>query len=118
MLGRAGIVPTCMYACCLTFCVVATVVLNERQRVAKRKLIEDNRSRKRSEEQLQAAQTQLQIKDEQQCAHDVLTQHDHYIIDEVVSAYEQTTAKVSKPFHMVSGVNRDEWFSWEDALVM
>ena len=68
------------------------MVLNERQRKAKRKLIEDNRER-RKEEQIRSKLKEAGYDQ------DALTDQDRGLICEVVTAYEYTagkaTAKVS-----------------------
>lgn len=74
---------------------VDTVVLNERQRVAKRKLIEENRERKRQE------QTATKEKHDQ-CFHESMTDDDRAVIDDIVCAYEQTTIKITKAYTLVS----------------
>lgn len=63
-----------------------SVVLNEKQRTAKRKLIEENRE-KRKEEQLK-----VRVKDVMQ-DQDTLTDKDRGLICEVVTAYEYTAGK-------------------------
>lgn len=63
-----------------------TVVLNERQRTAKRRLIEENRERRKEE------QTKVRIK-EQSAEVDTLTDYDRGLICEVVTAYEYTSGK-------------------------
>ena len=75
----------------------SSVVLNERQRLAKRKLIEDNRERRRSE------QVRTKLKHEE-CSHehDSITDDDRNLIDDIVSAYEQTSIKISKTYTIVS----------------
>ena len=77
------------------FLFVDAVVLNERQRVAKRKLIEENRERKRQE------QTATKEKHDQ-CFHESMTDDDRAVIDDIVCAYEQTTIKITKPYTLVS----------------
>jgi len=69
------------------------LVLNEKQRLAKRKLIEDNRERRRSE------QVRMKVKHED-CGHehDSMTEDDRNLIDDIVSAYEQTSIKISKTY--------------------
>ena len=71
-----------------------TVVLNDKQRVAKRKLIEDNRERRRSE----ALRNKLK---HDECFHDHLTDDDRSLIDDIVSAYEQTSVNIRKPYTLV-----------------
>ena len=75
-----------------SFCFYFSVVLNEKQRKAKRKLIEENRE-KRKEEVIRQ-----KVKDSGY-DQDALTDQDRGLICEVVTAYEYTagkaTAKVS-----------------------
>ena len=86
------------------FNMYVVVVLNEKQRVAKRRLIEDNRERRRVE------QTRMKIKHEQ-CYHDCLTDDDRSLIGDIVGAYEQTSIKITKTYTIVSlGVS-----DWEGA---
>ena len=73
------------------------VVLNERQRVAKRKLIEDNRERRKAET------VTTKVKHDQYYP-DELTDEDQNLIDDIVLAYEQTAIKVTKTYTVV-GVN-------------
>ena len=72
------------------------MVLNDKQRVAKRKLIEENRERRKQEA------VKVKLKHEQ-CYHDFLTEEDRSLIDDVVSAYEQTGVNAPKPWSLVSG---------------
>ena len=72
-----------------------TVVLNDRQRVAKRRLIEENRERRRAE------QLRNKVKHDQ-CYHDCLTDEDSSLIRDIVTAYEQTAVKVTKTYTIVS----------------
>ena len=63
--------------------------------MAKRKLIEENRERKRQE------QTETKVK-HGQCFHESMTDDDRAVIDDIVCAYEQTTVKITKPYTLVS----------------
>ncbi|KAI0240712.1 Thyroid hormone receptor beta [Lamellibrachia satsuma] len=81
----------CRFQKCLVVGMAMDLVLNERQRVAKRKLIEENRERKRQE------QTATKEKHDQ-CFHESMTDDDRAVIDDIVCAYEQTTVKITKPY--------------------
>lgn len=72
------------------------VVLNEKQRKAKRKLIEENREKRKQET------TKVKTKPIEGCNHDTLTETDKTIIAEVTSAYEQTVVKVPMKENAVS----------------
>ena len=72
------------------------MVLNEKQRKAKRKLIEDNREKRKQE----TAKVKTRP---DSCNHDALTDSDAEIIAEVTSAYEQTAVKVPNKDVTVSG---------------
>lgn len=63
-----------------------SVVLNEKQRTAKRKLIEENREKRKEE------QSKVRVKDAIQ-DQDTLTDKDRGLICEVVTAYEYTAGK-------------------------
>ena len=73
---------------CLQTYLFFSVVLNEKQRKAKRKLIEDNRERRKEEE------IRHKIKDSGY-DQDALTDHDRGLICEVVTAYEYTAGKAT-----------------------
>lgn len=71
------------------------MVLNDKQRIAKRRLIEENRERRK--------QDNLKIKfKHEQCYHDFLTDEDRSLIDDIVMAYETTGIKVTKTYTVVS----------------
>ncbi len=70
------------------------VVLNEKQRSAKRLLIQKNRE-KRQQETLKA-----KLKHEQ-CYHDCPTEEDRSLIDDIVTAFDQTGVNQSKPLNLV-----------------
>lgn len=74
---------------------MVSVVLNERQRLAKRKLIEDNRERRRAETAMIKLKTDVNNTDD-------LTDEDQNLIDDIVIAYEQTAIKVTKTYTIVS----------------
>ncbi len=75
-----------------------TVVLNDKQRVAKRRLIEDNRERRRQETM------RMKIKHDN-CYHEFLTDEDQSLIGDIMSAYELTAVKITKTYNIVSIVN-------------
>ena len=79
----------------LTKIIPLSVVLNDKQRVAKRKLIEENRERRKQES------VKMKLKHEQ-CYHDFLTDEDRGLIDDIVNAYEQTGVNTPKPWTLVS----------------
>ena len=67
------------------------MVLNEKQRQAKRKLIEENRQKRRHDS---VSGTSPVGEGHVHCSHsDALTSEDHVLIQEVVVAYEQTANK-------------------------
>lgn len=72
-----------------------TVVLNERQRVAKRKLIEENRETRRQENFRNKMRPD-------QCFHEQMTPDDEELVNDIVAAYEQTAIKLNKHFAMVN----------------
>ncbi|XP_062619846.1 thyroid hormone receptor beta-like [Saccostrea cucullata] len=78
----------CRFRKCLNVGMATDLVLNEKQRKAKRKLIEDNRVKRKQET------TKIKTKQTEGCNHDTLTDTDKTIIAEVTSAYEQTAVKV------------------------
>ncbi len=82
---------------------VFTVVLNDKQRVAKRRLIEDNRERRRQETM------RMKIKHDN-CYHEFLTDEDQSLIGDIMSAYELTAVKITKTYNIVSIVN--VYFTW------
>ena len=59
------------------------MVLNEKQRKAKRKLIEDNRRKKHVDV------FKVKVR-ENACVHDLMTDTDRLLISEIVKAYDQT----------------------------
>ena len=70
------------------------VVLNDRQLVAKRRLIEENRERRRKDAELNAVKQQTT-----QCFYEGgTTQDDRTIISDIMYAYEQTAAKQEMPY--------------------
>ena len=65
------------------------MVLNERQRVAKRRLIEENRERRKKDQEINEVKLQAN-----QCFYEGGTTHDdRTIISDIMYAYEQTAAK-------------------------
>lgn len=78
----------CRFRKCLNVGMATDLVLNEKQRKAKRKLIEDNREKRKQEN------VKVKPKPTEACNHDSLTETDKTIIAEVTSAYEQTAVKV------------------------
>ncbi|XP_045178191.1 thyroid hormone receptor alpha-like [Mercenaria mercenaria] len=76
----------CRFIKCLNVGMATDLVLNEKQRTAKRRLIEENRERRRDE------QTKTKTKENYQ-DQDVLTDTDRGLICEVVTAYEYTAGK-------------------------
>ena len=72
------------------------VVLNEKQRVAKRKLIEDNRERRREE------QVQCKVRPDAYQNDDEMTDEDKRLVISIANAYEQTSVKVTKTYAIVS----------------
>ena len=83
-----------------------SVVLNEKQRVAKRRLIEENRERRKQET------IKMKLKHEQ-CYHDFLTEEDRSLIDDIVSAYEETGINAPKPWTLVSARHPIGGSKWE-----
>ncbi|XP_013406710.1 thyroid hormone receptor beta-A [Lingula anatina] len=81
----------CRFRKCLTVGMATDLVLNEKQRVAKRKLIEENRERRRME------QMRLKLKQEH-CMHDSMTEDDKMLVQDIVAAYEQTSVNVTKNY--------------------
>ena len=87
-----------MYFLCL-------VVLNEKQRIAKRKLIECNRERRKEEQEV------IKIKYEK-CDHntppsgEAMTDEDRQLIEDIMAAYEHTSVKVTKTYTIVSTESR------------
>ncbi|XP_064646515.1 thyroid hormone receptor beta-like [Lineus longissimus] len=77
----------CRYRKCVAVGMATDLVLNERQRKAKRKLIEDNRERRRSDT------VKMKLKHES-CPHDHLTLDDRELIEKVKLAYEETSPKL------------------------
>ena len=70
-------------------------MLNEKQRVAKRRLIAENRERRKQE------QAKLKVKHDQ-CSHDNLTEEDRALINDIVSAYDLTAGKCTQNYVLVS----------------
>ena len=79
------------------------MVLNERQRVAKRRLIEENRERRRADNMRVKVN-----KHGEQCYHDCLTEEDQNLIQSIYTAYEQTAVKITKTYTIVSTLT-DNW---------
>ncbi len=69
-------------------------MLNEKQRVAKRRLIEDNRERRRQEA------ARMKVKHDG-CLHDIMSDSDRDLVDDIVLAYEQTAVTVTKTYTIV-----------------
>ena len=93
-----------MFVCYILICVTnkseftfrqLLVVLNEKQRTAKRKLIEENRERRRNE----TVRAKMR---HDQCYHDYLTEEDRNMIADVVTAYEQTAISATNSYALVS----------------
>ncbi|XP_052237901.1 thyroid hormone receptor beta-like [Dreissena polymorpha] len=82
----------CRFIKCLNVGMATDLVLNEKQRTAKRKLIEENRER-RKEEQVKTKPT------ESPPLNDTLSDQDRGMICEVVTAYEYTSGKVQNTKH-------------------
>ena len=90
-----------------------TVVLNEKQRVAKRKLIEDNRERRRDEVVTQRVKTEpIEHPANQHIVAgggggggDCMSNDDRRIINEIGNAYDQTAVKVTKTYTIVRTLN-------------
>lgn len=78
----------CRFRKCLNVGMATDLVLNEKQRKAKRKLIEENREKRKQDH------VKVKPKPMEACNHDSLTETDKTIITEVTSAYEQTAVKV------------------------
>lgn len=78
----------CRFRKCLNVGMATDLVLNEKQRKAKRKLIEENREKRKQDN------VKVKPKPMEACNHDSLTETDKTIITEVTSAYEQTAVKV------------------------
>ncbi|XP_041375002.1 thyroid hormone receptor beta-A-like [Gigantopelta aegis] len=78
----------CRFQKCIRIGMATDLVLNERQRTAKRKLIEDNRERRKTEE----VRTKIRIED---CEPDQLSEQDRCLIGEICMAYEATRLKVN-----------------------
>lgn len=78
----------CRFRKCLNVGMATDLVLNEKQRKAKRKLIEENREKRKQDN------VKVKPKPTEACNHDSLTETDKTIITEVTSAYEQTAVKV------------------------
>ncbi|ELT99607.1 hypothetical protein CAPTEDRAFT_167148 [Capitella teleta] len=81
----------CRFRKCIDVGMATDLVLNEKQRIAKRKLIEDNRERRRAETVTIKAKPDTPTSDD-------LTDEDQNIIDDIVIAYEQTAIKVTKTY--------------------
>lgn len=79
------------------YSILLLVVLNEKQRVAKRKLIDDNRQRRRSEE------TKVRIRDDSSI-NDYLTEEDRSLLVEIVRSYDISSYKHTNKFDLVSNV--------------
>ncbi|CAD5118104.1 DgyrCDS6843 [Dimorphilus gyrociliatus] len=77
----------CRFQKCIRVGMATDLVLNEKQRVAKRKLIEDNRERRRQEQTVQSTRVKQQ---HENCIHDCLTNEDKILIAEIMKAYSQT----------------------------
>ena len=65
--------------------------------MAKRKLIEDNRERRRDEH------VKVHVKQDP-CYYDELTDEDRHLIDEIICAYEETSTRSGKPHTLVSSI--------------
>lgn len=59
------------------------MVLNEKQRRAKRKLIEDNRKKRQTDDFKPKTPADG-------CLHELMTENDRLLINEIVQAYDQT----------------------------
>lgn len=91
----------CRFRKCLNVGMATDLVLNEKQRKAKRKLIEENREKRKQDN------VKVKPKPTEACNHDSLTETDKTIITEVTSAYEQTAVKVP----IKEPVNQDDLIS-------
>jgi len=83
----------CRFEKCVYVGMAVDLVLNERQRVAKRRLIEENRERRRADNMRVNVN-----KHGEQCHHDCLTDDDLNLIQSIYTAYEQTAVKITKTY--------------------
>lgn len=79
----------------------AAVVLNEKQRVAKRKLIEENRARRRSEH-VELPEESPEKPDNNVPIPEGMTDNDRRLISSIITAYEYTSAKITNNYSIVS----------------
>ncbi|XP_050419412.2 thyroid hormone receptor beta [Patella vulgata] len=84
----------CRFQKCVRVGMATDLVLNEKQRKAKRKLIEENRERKRDEVVRQRTSPIP-------CDIDVLNDNDKTLIDDVVNAYNNSSVKVQNARFMM-----------------
>ncbi|XP_052814170.1 thyroid hormone receptor beta-like [Mya arenaria] len=77
----------CRFLKCLNVGMATDLVLNEKQRTAKRRLIEENRERRKEEQDVPKVR-------ETSPSNDALTDQDRGLICEVVTAYEYTSGKI------------------------
>jgi hypothetical protein len=80
----------------IVYCYLLSVVLNEKQRTAKRKLIDENRERRKIDD--------IRVKQRPDvCAvEDRLTDNDRALIAEILFAYERTSASEPQKYNLVS----------------
>ncbi|CAH1788891.1 unnamed protein product [Owenia fusiformis] len=83
----------CRYRKCLAVGMATDLVLNDKQRVAKRKLIEENRERRRVEQHSLA-----KVPKQEGCYGEELTDEDRILIDEIQAAYDQTAVQINKTY--------------------
>ncbi|XP_060076185.1 thyroid hormone receptor beta-like [Ylistrum balloti] len=96
----------CRYRKCVQVGMATDLVLNEKQRKAKRKLIEDNRDKRKSEAQKLKTKADL-------CPHDTLTENDKVLIAEVVNAYECSATKVQSKGQGMSCTDTNDPEAWQ-----
>ncbi|CAG2233551.1 NR1A2 [Mytilus edulis] len=73
----------CRFKKCLYVGMAVDLVLNEKQRRAKRKLIEDNRKKRQTDDFKPKTPADG-------CLHELMTENDRLLINEIVQAYDQT----------------------------
>ncbi|XP_074663125.1 thyroid hormone receptor beta-A-like [Tubulanus polymorphus] len=78
----------CRFIKCLKAGMATDLVLNEKQRVAKRKLIEDNRERRKTES---TTAKMSKHSHNEGCTHDSLSLEDIQIVNDIVNAYASTS---------------------------
>ncbi|XP_064597885.1 thyroid hormone receptor beta-like [Liolophura sinensis] len=87
----------CRFHKCIAVGMATDLVLNEKQRVAKRKLIEENRARRRSEH-VEIPEESPEKTDNNVPVPEGMTDNDRQLISNIITAYEYTSAKITNNY--------------------